>query len=70
MQPGYCGALLHYECKFYIALRLADGLIATFLTFFRRSGTSNNLNQFAGNDGLTCSVEQDLIAVDHFTSIF
>ena len=33
------------------------------------SGTSDNLNQLASNDGLTGSVEENLVTVDHVSSV-
>lgn len=35
----------------------------------RGSSTSDNLNQFSGNDGLSSTVEENLVLVDHLTSV-
>lgn len=41
-----------------------------FLLHVRRGGgTSDNLDQFACNDGLTGSVEQNLVLVDHLAGV-
>ena len=35
----------------------------------RGSGTGDNFDQFAGNDGLSGSVEQNLVLVDHLAGV-
>lgn len=37
--------------------------------FFWSSSTSNNFNQFTSNDGLTGSVEENLVLGDHVTGV-
>jgi hypothetical protein len=41
----------------------------TILHVLTGSSTSDNLDQFTGNGGLTLSVVQDLEPVDHITSV-
>lgn len=45
------------------------GKIEIILHVFRRNGTSDNLNQFTSNDGLSGSVEQNLVLSDHVCSV-
>ena len=39
------------------------------LHVFRGGGTSDNLDQLASNDGLTGSVEENLVLADHLTGV-
>ena len=39
------------------------------LAVLRRSSTCDDLDQFAGNDGLTGTVEQNLELVDHVSGV-
>ena len=39
------------------------------LHVLRSGGTSDNLNQLAGNDGLAGTVEENLVPLDHVTSV-
>ena len=48
---------------------MAIDYISTNSLFFRGSRTSDNLDQLASNDGLTGSVEQDLVLANHITSV-
>ena len=44
---------------------LTPSSLSTRLTILRCRGTSDNLEQFACDDGLTCSVEENLIFANH-----
>lgn len=39
------------------------------LHVLRGSSTSDNLDQLSGNDGLSGTVEENLVAADHVTSV-
>ena len=39
------------------------------LHVLRGGGTGDNFDQFSGNDGLTGSVEQNLVLADHLTGV-
>lgn len=40
-----------------------------YLLFCGSSSTSNNFDQFIGNGGLSSSVEENLVLVDHISSV-
>lgn len=42
---------------------------SVYLHVLGSSGTSNNLDQLASNDGLTGTVEENLVLVDHLTGV-
>jgi hypothetical protein len=54
---------------FYQRAIFLSFLLRLYLHVRRRSGTRDNLDKLAGNDGLTGSVEQDLVLGDHLTSV-
>ena len=48
---------------------LYPGLYSHSLHVRRGSSTSDNLNQLSGNDSLSGTVEENLVLVDHLTSV-
>lgn len=45
------------------------GLHSHCLHILRGGGTSDNLDQFSGNDSLSGTVEQNLVLADHLTGV-
>lgn len=71
LELRYKGAM--NRCLFYTAqmgdiLRISS-LLPRFCLTLGSSSTSNNLDKFASNDGLTSSVVQNLELVDHVASV-
>ncbi len=56
------------KMSFLVSSRLVSIHILS-LHILRGGGTSDNLDQLASNDGLTGSVEQNLVLADHLTSV-
>lgn len=57
-------------CEYYTnSSHLYHLVLAAVLHVLGGGSTSDNFDQLSGNDGLTCSVEQNLVLVDHLASV-
>ena len=61
--------ILHSPCGIASQLFIPSHPCPQAWLTLRRSRTSNDLDEFAGNDGLTSSVVENLELVDHVTSV-
>ena len=70
MAKNIVDALLHKGNRFYQSRKDCSISIYTSIPLFLGScSTCDNLDQLAGNDGLTSSVEENLVLADHISGV-